>query len=164
MYINDVGVGKTLTPIFLKQGVIQMRRMRKRRIDVIRNDLKRMIEEDGDTVTFTWTEITGGTWNPTYEIWEGGTEEEKTYSLKGIGKVVDYKEDQMETEYGRIDVGQCIVRFPYDSNHVNVIKNKSNVSFWFRSQKWKIDSNLEYGEFYDDQRYSFVLIGVKSTK
>lgn len=138
-----------------------MRRMRKARIDVLRNDLKMSILEDGDTVTFVWKENTGGVWNETYQVLEGGVETDVEHKIKGIGKVVDYKEDEMEYEYGRVRVGQCIVRFPYDTN-LTPIMNKEGVRFIFKGQRWKIDSPLGIGDNYADQLFSLIVQGVKS--
>lgn len=136
--------------------------MKRERIDMMRDDLKHIIEENGDIVTFIWIEKTGGVWNDTYEVWEGGSDEEKTYKLRGIGKVVDYKEDELEYEYGRIGVGECIVRFGWDDD-LSPIKNKSGLRFLYKGQKWQIDSPIGVGDSLRDEMYSLILKGVKST-
>lgn len=139
-----------------------MRRMKKSRIDVLRDDLKFVVDQDGDTVTFVWKEMSGGTWNETYQAQEGGVETPKEYKLKGIGKVVDYKEDEMEYEYGRIRVGQCIVRFPFDAD-LSPIMDKEGVRFLYKGQRWKIDSPLGIGDVHGDEQFSLILQGVKAS-
>lgn len=153
-----------LTPIFLiMRGVFKLaRRMKKSRIDVLRDDLQFMVQEDGDSVIFQWKEITGGVWNETYEVWEGGTEEEKTYTIRGIGKIVDYAEDEMEYEYGRVGVGECVVRFAWNAD-LSPIMGKEGVRFMYRNQRWKIDSPLGLGDTYNDNLYSLAIRGVKSS-
>ena len=138
------------------------RRMKKDRLTLMRDDLKRMIEEDGDTVAFMFTEIVGGTWNETYEIWEGGVETEVTHAIRGLGKVVDYAEDEMEYEYGRIGVGDCVIRFPWDTD-LTPILGKEGVRFLFKGQRWKLDSPLGIGDSYNDNLYSLAIKGVKSS-
>lgn len=128
----------------------------------MRDDLNNMIQEDGDTVLFTWIEITGGTWNETYEVWEGGTETQMTHTIRGLGKVVDYAEDEMEYEYGRIGVGDCYVRFPW-STDLSPIIGKEKVRFIYKGQRWKIDSPLGIGDTYSDNLYSIAIKGVKAS-
>lgn len=139
-----------------------VRRMKRSRVELIRDDLNKMIEEDGNTVTFTWKEITGGVWNEAYEIFEGGTETEKTFEIKGLGRVVDYAEDEMEYEYGRIKVGDCYVRFPWDAD-LSPIMNKEGIRFLYKGQRWKLDSDLDVGESLGDEMYSILIKGVKAT-
>lgn len=138
------------------------RRMKRDRIDMLRDDLDRLIQTDGDTVVFKWVEVTGGTWNETYETWEGGTETEMSHTLKGIGKVVDYAEDEMEYEYGRISVGDCIIRFPWDANF-EPIMGKEGVRFIYKGQRWRVDSTIGVGDAYSDEYYSMIVKGVKSS-
>ena len=138
------------------------RKMIKDRIDLLRDDIKNLIETDGDTVVFEWHEMTGGTWNETYEVWEGGKEERQTYSIRGLGRVVDYKEDEMEYEYGRIGVGEALIRFAYDTD-LSPIMNKEGVRFIYKGQRWKIDSPLGIGESYNDNLYTVTIKGVKAT-
>lgn len=138
------------------------RRTRRDRITLLRDDLERMILDDGDTVTFMWKEITGGVWNETYEVWEGGEETEKTYEIMGLGKVVDYAEDEMEYEYGRIRVGDAIVRFPWDAD-MSPILDKEGVRFLYKGQRWKIDSPIDVGDTLNNNLYSIAIKGVKSS-
>lgn len=142
--------------------MVLVRRMKRDRVDLLRDDLKKMIQEDGDTVTFIWTEVAGGTWNETYEVWEGGTPTEMTHSIRGIGKVVDYAEDEMEYEYGRIGVGECVIRFPWDTD-LTPILNKDKVRFLYKGRRWRIDSPLGVGDSYADNQYSVAIKGVKSS-
>ncbi|QJT70408.1 hypothetical protein [Microcystis phage MaeS] len=137
------------------------RRMKKQRIDVLRDDLKHVVSEDGDTVTFTWEETTGGTYNEVYKVWEGGIKQTIEHKIKGIGKVVDYKQDIMEYEYARIGVGECIVRFPHDVNLAPVM-GKEGVHFLYKGEKWKLDSPLGIGDSYNDMFYSLSIKGVKA--
>lgn len=137
------------------------RRMKRDRIDILRDDLNLLINSDGDTVRFVWTEREGGYFNEVYGVYEGGREVEKELKIKGLGKVVDYKEDEMEYEYGRIRVGECIVRFPWDAD-LSPIIGKEGVKFYYKGQKWTIDSPLDIGDTYGDERYSIVVLGVKS--
>ena len=124
-------------------------------------DLNNMIENDGSTITFEWKEVTGGTWNPTYEVWEGGTEEILTLEQKGIGRVIDYAEDEMEYEWGRVSVGDCIVRFDDDFN-IEQLKDKEHLRFIYKGQRWKPDSTLGVQEYYGDRPFCKILKGVKS--
>jgi len=136
--------------------------MKRERIDMLRDDLKQMIQDDGDTVIFQWTEVTGGTWNETYEVWEGGTETTMSHTLRGIGKIVDYAEDEMEYEYGRVSVGNCIIRFAWDANLTPII-GKSGVRFIYKGQRWRTDSTIGVGDSYNDNLYSLVVLGVKAS-
>lgn len=138
------------------------RRMRRDRVTLLRDDMKELIRTDGDTVVFEWQEMTGGTWNETYEVWEGGEEERKTHSIKGLGRVVDYKEDEMEYEYGRVGVGEALIRFAYDTD-LSPIMGKEGIRFIYKGQRWKIDSPLGIGDTFNDNLYSIVIKGVKAT-
>jgi hypothetical protein len=129
-------------------------------IEILRKDFISMVRKEGQTLIFSWKETTGGTWNPTYEIWEGGTETTETHQIKGVGKVVDYKENQMETEFGRIDVGECIVRFPHDVDF-EPIKNREDLRFSFQGQNWRLDLPLGVGDMYGDDYFTRVIKGVK---
>jgi hypothetical protein len=137
------------------------RRMKKDRITVLKDDLKTLVELDGETVTFVWQEMSGGTYNEVYGVWEGGELTPKEHKVRGLGKVVDFKEDEMEYEYGRIRVGECIVRFPYDVD-LTPIFNKEGVRFMFKGQRWKFNSEIGIGDTHDDQQYSILILGVKS--
>lgn len=137
------------------------RRMKRDRIELLRDDLAQMIEDDGDTVNFVWKEMSGGVWNETYEVWEGGVEAEKSYKIKGLGKVVDYAEDEMEYEYGRVRVGDSFLRFPWDAD-LTPIMEKEGVRFIFKGQRWKIDSPIGIGDVYADNLYSLSIKGVKT--
>lgn len=135
--------------------------MKKDRIDVLRDDLNYLIQGDGDTVTFTWTEMEGGTFNETYKVWEDGVETPKEFKIKGLGKIVDYKEDEMEYEYGRVQVGQCLVRFPWDTD-LAPITGKEGVRFTYKGQRWVIDSPLGIGDSHGDEMFSLIVQGVKA--
>lgn len=131
------------------------------KVRLIRNDINSMIEMDGDTVTFTWKETTGAVWNSTYEVWEGGTIENKSLEVRGIGKTVDYVDDEMEYEYGRIEVGECIVRFPYDFD-LSQFGDKEELRFIYKQRKWRIDGSLNWVEKINNQVFAKVIKGVRS--
>ena len=128
---------------------------------VIKNDLTDMVIDDGDTITFEWIERVGATWNETYEVWEGGTMSTVTKDVQGLGRVVDYAEDEMEYEWGRIAVGDCLIRFPYDFD-IEQFNDKDNLRFIYKGQRWKPDSALGIAETFNDEPFSKLLKGVKS--
>lgn len=128
--------------------------------DDMRDDIIYLCETEGETVTFYWTESEGATYNEIYQVWEGGTEIEKTVEFKGIGKVVDYKEDEMEYEWGRVLVGQCLIRLPYDSD-VESLNDKQNIYFIYKGAKWKLDNSLGIGDWHEGKLISKILKGVK---
>ncbi|WP_257064276.1 hypothetical protein [Priestia megaterium] len=128
---------------------------------LIQSDLEDMITSDGDTITFEWTERTGATWNETYEVWEGGTTTTMTQDVRGLGRVVDYAEDEMEYEFGRIAVGDCLIRFPI-SFDIEQFEDKTDLRFIYKGQRWKPDSPLGVGETFSDVPFSKLLKGVKS--
>lgn len=128
----------------------------------VRKDMVRLIDRDGDTVTFNWTEHTGATWNETYEIWEGGEETPMNLEAKGLGKVVPYREDIMEYEWGRVQVGECLIRFPV-SFDIEQFKDKTDVLFKYKGQTWKIDSPLGVQEYYMEEPLCKMLKGVKTS-
>jgi len=137
--------------------------LRKGKFDIPKTmsaDVKMMTEE-GDTVTFEWKEVVGGTWNETYEVWEGGIEITKTLQQKGFGRVVDYAEDEMEYEWGRVAVGDCLIRFPVDFN-IEQFNDKTDLRFIYKGQRWKPDSPLGVGDWVNDQQVTKILKGVKS--
>ena len=138
-----------------------LRRKNRDQSELIINDLNKMIENDGSTVTFTWIEVTGGVWNPTYEVWEGGTETEYTLEQKGLGRVVDYEEDEMEYEWGRVSVGDAVIRFDVNFD-IDVLKDKTDLRFIYKGQKWKPDSTLGVMEYQGDISYCKILKGVKA--
>ena len=129
--------------------------------ELIKDDLAQMINRDGSTVTFVWYEITGGTWNPTYETWEGGTKTEFTLEQKGLGRVVDYEEDEMEYEWGRVSVGDAVIRFDVGFD-IEALQDKTDLRFIYKGQKWKPDSTLGVMEYQGDTPYCKILKGAKS--
>lgn len=138
----------------LRRGITNKR-------SILQNDITDMVAEDGDTVTFEWIERVGAVWNDIYEVWEGGTETKMTQDVYGLGKVVDYAEDEMEYEWGRVAVGDCLVRFPYNFN-IEQFKDKESLRFIYKGQRWKPDSPLGVGETFNDVVISKLLKGVKS--
>lgn len=139
-------------------------RRKKSTIQLFRDDMQLNIEREGNDVTFEWLERVGAVWNPTYEVWEGGTEEQKSYTERCIGKIIDYKEDIMESEFARYNVGECILRFVYDSPVFDVLKDKSGIVFIYQNQRFKIDSPFYTGDMVDNQFYSLIMRGVKDYK
>lgn len=142
-------------------GIFMSLRRKKSTVQLFRDDIKQNIEREGSNVVFEWTEVTGATWNETYEVWEGGQETKQFYHERGIGKIVDYKEDIMEEEFARFNVGECIVRFPYDSNIFDVLSGKSDVTFVYQGQRFKIDSPMYTGDMIDNSFYALIVRGVK---
>jgi hypothetical protein len=127
----------------------------------IRSDMERLIVVDGDTVTFQWKERVGAVWNETYEVWEGGTVEKKELAVAGLGKVVDYAEDEMEYEWGRVAVGDCLIRFPYDFD-IEQFNDKEELRIVYKGQRWRPDSALGVGDWFNNKLISKLLKGVKS--
>lgn len=131
------------------------------KVRLFRSDIIENINVDGDTVTFEWKERIGATWNETYEVWEGGTVEAVNEMVRGIGKVVDYKEDEMEYEWGRVAVGDCLIRFPYDFD-IEKFNEKMELRFIYKGQRWKPDNPLGVGDWINDNIISKILKGVKT--
>lgn len=128
---------------------------------MIKEDFSNMVNEDGSTITFEWTERTGGTYNEIYDLYEGATETKQTLSVKGVGEIVRHKEDIMEYEFGRVEVGECFIRFKYDFNLIQ-FKGKDDLRFIYLGQKWKVDSPLGLGDIYADEYWCKYIKGVKA--
>lgn len=150
--IEMPGLRRTKTPL---------RKSRFNKAIVMINDVIKMAEEDGDTVTFEWKERVGATWNETYEVWEGGAVTTATYTTKGFGKVVDFAEDEMEYEWGRVAVGDCLIRFPIDFD-IEQFSNKEELRFTYKGQRWKPDNKLGVGDWLENHQVSKILKGVKT--
>lgn len=131
---------------------------------VLRDDMNTMIDKTGKTVVFEWKEVEGGVWNEVYETWEGGKEVKKTYSEICSGKIIWYKEDLLTTEYGRMNVGDCILRFRYDSSIFDILRNKRDVVFTFENQRFSFNSPFDIGDEVNDKLYSKIIRGVKATE
>ena len=136
-------------------------RRRRSTLDTFRNDLKQIVDYDGSTIVFSWTEITGGVWNETYEIWEGGTETQMTHSIRGLGKVVKTSDEVVEYEWGRIEQGQVLIRFPYDAD-LSQFEGKTNLRFYFLGRKWQLDSPLNAASYHNDEIYAKYIKGIKA--
>jgi len=129
--------------------------------DTVSKDIKGLIIRDGSELKFTWSEWEGAEWNDTYDVWEGGKKVERYWKLKGLGKVLSHKEDIMEYAWGRVAVGDCIVRFSLDDD-ISKLKEVDQLRFTFKDQKWRVDSPLGVKEYYGDTPYCFVIKGVKA--
>jgi len=129
--------------------------------DTVIRDVESLINRDGGTVTFEWIEVVGGVWNEDYEVWEGGEEKTLTMDVKGLGKVVDYKEDIVEYEWGRIGVGEALIRFSINFN-IEQFANKEQLRIIYKGQRWRVDSPLGVCEYYRDDPYCKFLKGVKA--
>lgn len=138
-----------------------LRKAKTDKVYLLRRDISEMIDMDGDVVTFEWIEKEGAVWNETYEVWEGGTDVLKSLSEKGIGKVVTHAEDVMEYEWGRVAVGDCIVRFKHDFDIEN-LKDKEGLRFVYKGRKWKPDSKLGIGDWISGGMTCKLLKGVKA--
>lgn len=136
-------------------------RMKRSFPELLKDDMELLINLTYDTITFQWTETEGGYWDDIYETWIGGEEKIKELETKGMGKVVSHKEDEMEYEFGRVSVGECIVRFPV-SFKIEELSDKNNMRFIFKGQKWKPDSKFGVGEYFNDVMYSKLLKGIKA--
>ncbi|AGR46589.1 hypothetical protein vBBak6_036 [Bacillus phage v_B-Bak6] len=132
--------------------------------ETMRRDVKMTIDKVGEEVVFEWTEMVGGVWNEVYEIWEGGVMEKKYYKEMGIGKVYWYKEDLIEVEYGKLNVGDCIVRFPYDSPLFDVLRGKHNVVFVYKNQRFAFNSPFDIGDSVQGHLVCKIVRGTKSTE
>ena len=139
-------------------------RRKRSMLEKFRDDVIFNIEQDGSDVTFEWTELTGATWNDVYEVYKGGTPVAKSYTERCIGKIIDYKEDYMEAEFARFNVGECILRFAYDSPLFSTLEGKGDVTFAYQGQRFKIDSPLFTGDMYNNAFYSCIVRGVKEYK
>lgn len=145
----------------LRNNSSTLRKGVQNRAKAMRDDIEKMVGDDGDTITFEWKERVGAVWNPIYEVWEGGEITKKTMEVVGIGKVVDYAEDEMEYEWGRVSVGDCLIRFPYSFN-IEQLNDKQELRFLYKGQKWKPDSALGIGDWLNNQIVSKILKGVKA--
>lgn len=151
---------KEVNNMGLRRNHYHLRGIHRNKINDMRFDIELQCQTDGDIVTFHWIELEGATWNPVYETWEGGTKIEKTKEFKGIGKVVAHKEDEMEYEWGRLSVGQCLIRLPYDAD-VESLNDKQNLYFTYKGANWKMDNDLGVGDWHEGELISKILKGVK---
>lgn len=144
-----------------KFGMASLRNKTFNKVDILRNDIKEAITNDGSDVTFIWEEVTGGVWNEDYETWEGGTLAEQRLTVRCIGKVYEYSVKEMEYEMIRVPVGTCIIRLPFDFD-MNQINNKDDLRFEYLGKRFKVDSSFSYREYIDNQPINWVIKGEKS--
>lgn len=137
-----------------------LRKDKRSRMETSRHDIAELARIDGDIVTFEWSEREGAVWNELYECWEGGEEQKVTLEIKGLGKVIEYKEDEMEYEWGRVHLGECLIRFPYDFA-IEELNEKEGLRFRYKNQWWKVDSDLGVGDWCEGEIISKMLKGVK---
>jgi hypothetical protein len=136
-------------------------RGKKETLDMVRDDFDKMLEDDGSEVIFTYIEREGATWNEAYKMWEGGTEEEKTITTKAVGRILDFRENKMEYEFGRISVGDAVIRFRYDFE-LDQMLGKERLRIFFNGQTWILDSSVEWFDFYAGQPICRAIRGYKA--
>lgn len=128
---------------------------------VVKRDFENNVDKYGSTIVFEWEETVGGTYDETYETWVGGTVTPLSTEVKGLGRVLDYKEDMNDVDNVRLAVGDCIARFPV-SFDLKQFADKEKVRFIFNGQRWKIDSDLDWADYFSDTMISKNVKGVKS--
>ena len=147
--------------IRLRKNRISLRHDLYKKSITVANDVEKIAEFDGDVITFKWKEYSEGAWNEVYQAFEGESFEYKTLEAKGFGRVVDFKEDEMEYEWGRVSVGECLVILPV-SFDIESLNNKQDLKFKFKGVWWKVDGTLGVGDYVEGVKVTNRLKGVKS--
>ncbi|PLR69103.1 hypothetical protein [Bacillus sp. UMB0893] len=138
-----------------------MRRSRYSTLDTFRNDLKKMVEYDGSTITFEYMDSVCKVYNEIYEVCEEYEDAPVIVEVRGIGKVIKSSEDEVEMEWGRLSVGTCLITFPYDAD-LSKFEGKTNLRFYFLGRKWALDSPLNAASYHNDEIYSRYIKGIKA--
>jgi len=136
-------------------------RRRRSTLDTFRDDLKQIVEYDGSTIRFEYVDRVCTVYNEIYEVCEVYEDTPVTVGIRGLGKVISSTEDEVEYEWGRVPVGSCLIRFPYDAN-LSQFEGKTNLRFYFLGRKWQLDSPLNATSYHNDEIYAKHIKGIKA--
>ncbi|MCM3704808.1 hypothetical protein M3205_03630 [Cytobacillus firmus] len=136
-------------------------RRRKSTLQTFRDDLKKIVEYDGSTIQFEYVDRVCKVYNEIYEVCEEYEDTTVKVGIRGIGKVIKTNDEIVEYEWGKVEQGQVLIRFPFDAD-LSQFEGKTNLRFYFLGRKWQIDSPLNAASYHNDEIYAKYIKGIKA--